>query len=495
MLLLSGCRSQELPQYAQSEKGKPRATSEDISANSKGLGKGEKVASGHYASIPGFQQIFADVAEKAVPAVVSVRSEKEAPMGQGSDSEAESNSPFHWFFTPKGRDGASGNRHRESGLGSGVIISQDGFMLTNNHVIDGADVIRVTTSDDQEWSAKLVGADQASDVAVLKIQAKGPFPAMPMGNSDKLRIGEWILAVGNPYGLSQTVTAGIISAKGRSNTGINSYENFLQTDAAINPGNSGGALMNLDGELIGINTAIFTKSGGYQGIGFAIPINMARKIMEDLIRDGEVTRGWLGVSIQPIDPGLAEALGLKESRGALVGGVVEGSPAEKAGLKRGDVLLSMDGKALRDHSDLLNRIAMVSPGTWIVMDLRRSGKDMTLRLQVAKRDEKRLTTMNDNTPDGQGAEKLGIDIAPVSQLMRERYRLGASIKRGVVITDIESGSRAATGRLREGDVILEVNRLRVTDPLQFEDLLKRAMKGNRILFLIGRDGETFYTAI
>lgn len=441
--------------------------------------------------VPGFQHVFADVAEKAIPAVVSVHSEKSAPSEPVFEMGPDG-TPFHWFFGPDGQ--RRGNR-RESGLGSGVLISKDGYVLTNNHVVEGADVIRVTLSDDRELSAKLVGADKASDLAVLKISEGGPFSIMPMGDSEKLRIGEWVLAVGSPYGLSQTVTFGIISAKGRSNTGINSYENFLQTDAAINPGNSGGALVNLQGELIGINTAIFSRSGGYQGIGFAIPINMARVIMEDLIRDGEVTRGWLGVSIQPIDQGLAEALGLKENKGALVGGVIEGSPADKAGIKRGDVILKLDNQALRDHSDLLNRIAMIRPGTWVTLVVHRSGKELVYKVKVQKRDEKRLSGMRDNAPDGPAAESLGLTVAPASQMMKERYSIDKSAERGVVITEIDRGGRAARAKLREGDVIVEVNRSRVTDPLQFDELLRDALRGNRVLLLVNRGGETFYATL
>jgi serine protease Do len=446
------------------------------------------------AAMAGFQHVFADVAEKAIPAVVSVHSEKETPSEPMFELGPDG-TPFHWFFGPDGQ--RRGNR-RESGLGSGVLISKDGYVLTNNHVIEGADVIRVTLSDDRELSAKLVGADKASDLAVLKIsdaEKEGPFSTMPMGDSDKMRIGEWILAVGSPYGLSQTVTAGIISAKGRSNTGINSYENFLQTDAAINPGNSGGALMNMQGELIGINTAIFSRSGGYQGIGFAIPINMARVIMEDLIRDGEVTRGWLGVSIQPIDQGLAEALGLRENKGALVGGVIDGSPADKAGIKRGDVILKLDGQALRDHSDLLNRIAMIRPGNWITLIVHRGGKELSFKTKVQKRDEKRLSRMSDNAPEGPAAEALGLTVAPVSQLMKERYNIDKSAERGVVVTEVDKGGRAARGKVREGDVIVELNRRRITDPLQFDDLLRNALRGNRVLLLVSRGGETFYTTL
>ncbi len=300
-----------------------------------------------------FQQIFADVAGSALPAVVSIHSEKEVV---------------------------------ETGLGSGVIIDSDGTILTNNHVIEGADRIQVQLHDDREFEAEVLGADPPSDLAIIRLKnAGGFFTAMPLGNSDQLRIGEWVLAVGSPYGLSQTVTTGIISAKGRHNTGINSYENFLQTDAAINPGNSGGALLNLRGELVGINTAIFSQSGGYQGIGFAIPINMAKKISADLIRDGKVTRGWLGVSIQSLNSEQALTLGLKDRRGAFVGGVLPGGPAEKAGIRRGDVILLVGQSPIQDPNDLLNYIALQPPGTSVDVKLNRGGKLLVLKAQIDRR--------------------------------------------------------------------------------------------------------------
>ena len=327
-----------------------------------------------------FPQIFADVAEGALPSVVSISTERDVAVPADVD-------PFEYFF---GRPSPERGPHRESGLGSGVIMSGDGTILTNNHVVEGVRRIRVQFHDGREADATMVGADPATDLAVIRVKAShgsGPLPAMPLGDSERLRVGEWVIAVGSPYGLSHTVTTGIISAKGRHNTGINSYENFLQTDAAINPGNSGGALVNLRGELVGINTAIFSRSGGYQGIGFAIPVNMARKIAADLIRDGTVTRGWLGVSIRPLDPALAEAVGVPDRRGALVGGVVPGSPAEKAGLRRGDVIVRIDGRDMAGPNALLNHVAMLSPGTWIEIGIVREGEAATLRARVTRREE------------------------------------------------------------------------------------------------------------
>ncbi|MBW8887569.1 MAG: DegQ family serine endoprotease [Fibrobacteres bacterium] len=463
-----------------------------------------------------FQQIFADAAEKAIPAVVSITSEHDVPASEpGRYDDYLENGPFHYFFgSPDGsrgggpsrdggaskdgdpsREGGSGLRSRkETGLGSGVIISSGGYILTNNHVIEGADRVKVRLSDETEYIASVVGADKPSDLAVVKIKAKlGKLPTLPLGDSDKLRIGEWVLAVGNPYGLSHTVTTGIISAKGRKNTGINNYENFLQTDAAINPGNSGGALMNLSGELIGINTAIFSRSGGYQGIGFAIPINMAKKITRDLIRDGEVTRGWLGVSIQPLDPDAAQSLKLKARddgqapRGALVGGVVPGSPAELAGLKRGDVIVKVGDAEIQDASDLLNRIALLIPNQFVDVRVLREGITLDFKTRIAKRDEKRVAGAHVES-DEDARHPAGLSVARLSREVKQRFGLDKALGRGVVVTAVEAGSRAATAGVHEGDVVLEVNRVAVDDAEAFAVAMAQAKKGNKILMLVNRKG-------
>ena len=360
LLILTGCQHESFwtrkrPVPQQLENSQPQiATSDSSSIVPKSAGK--------YGD---FQQIFADVAEASLSAVVSSRNEQGVESGEFGE---------------------------EGGLGSGVLIDSGGIILTNNHVIEGAARIRVQLYDDREFDAEILGADKPSDLAVIRIKNnKGPFAAMPLGDSEKLRIGEWVIAVGSPYGLSQTVTTGIISAKGRHNTGINSYENFLQTDAAINPGNSGGALLNLHGELVGINTAIFSRSGGYQGIGFAIPISMAKKISADLIRDGAVTRGWLGVSIQSL--GSEAAAGNSNHKGALVGGVIPGGPAEKAGIKRGDIIIRLGPKAISDANDLLNYIALQSPGSRMDVELNRNGKSLVLNAELTRRDENLMAKM------------------------------------------------------------------------------------------------------
>jgi serine protease Do len=442
-----------------------------------------------------FQQVFADVAEKAVPAVVSISSEHNVAGGEGdpSSDDFSDNGPLHFFFgTPESR---GARPRKETGLGSGVIISPTGYILTNNHVIEGADAITVKLNDESEYKAEIVGTDKPSDVAVIKLKGvKSKLPTLPLGDSDKLRIGEWVVAVGNPYGLSQTVTTGIISAKGRKNTGINSYENFLQTDAAINPGNSGGALLNLSGELIGINTAIFSRSGGYQGIGFAIPISMAKKITRDLIRDGEVTRGWLGVSIQPVDPDVADAMGLKEKKGALVGGVVPGSPAETAGIKRGDVITKVDEIEIKDSNDLLNRIALLTPNQWVHVWVIREGMTLDCKARISKRDEKRLATYHGEEPAESEAQG-GLGVAGLTKELRDKYHLGKNVDHGVVVTGVEPDSRAAGARLREGDVILEVNRKAVKSAESFRASMAQATKGNKILLLVNRNGSTFFTTL
>jgi len=453
------------------------------------------------AGLHDFQQVFADVAEKAIPAVVSVYSERNigSPESGSPYDDFLDNGPFQYFFNQPGGKKANPHSHKETGLGSGVIISPSGYILTNNHVIDGADVIKVQLLDETEYVASIVGTDKPSDMAVIKIKAKKLLPTIPLGSSEKLRIGEWVIAVGNPYGLSHTVTTGIISAKGRKNTGINSYENFLQTDAAINPGNSGGALMNLSGELIGINTAIFSRSGGYQGIGFAIPIDMAKKITQDLIRDGEVTRGWLGVSIQPLDPDQAEALKLGEHgdgmvHGAMVGGVVPGSPAEKAGIKRGDVITKVGDLEVKDANDLLNQIALLLPNKTVDVWVIRDGITLTFKARIAKRDEKRLASIRGGDEDGEPAT-VGLQVAGLNKEIKERFGIEKSLTRGVVILSVEADSRAARAHLREGDVITEINRIAVLNLEGFRASMAQASKGNKILLQVNRKGNALFVTL
>ena len=325
---------------------------------------------------------FVEVTKATKPAVVNISTTKVVRF-RGAPYSPFFNDPFfrRFFGDDFFREFRAPREQREQSLGSGVIVSQDGYIVTNNHVVEGASEIRVLVGDQREFKGRVVATDPRTDVAVVKIAGHG-LPTIPWGDSDRLQVGEWTLAIGNPFGLNQTVTAGIISATGRANVGIADYEDFIQTDAAINPGNSGGALVNVRGELIGINTAIFSRSGGYMGIGFAIPSNMVREVMEDLIKRGKVTRGWLGVHIQLLAPDLAKKFGLKEAHGVLVGEVSGGSPAAKAGMNRGDVILELAGKRVEDPEHLRNEVARTEPGKRIPVKIWRGSKEMILQVEI-----------------------------------------------------------------------------------------------------------------
>ncbi len=320
---------------------------------------------------------YADAAKAAVPAVVFVYTSQEV-----KSRHPFLNDPlFRHFFGDRYGD----QPQRQSGLGSGVIVSADGYILTNYHVVEAADEIEVASNDGRKFKAKIVGADPESDLAVLKINAKSPLPTITFAATDSLRVGDVVLAIGNPFGVGQTVTSGIVSALGRSHLGINTFENFIQTDAAINPGNSGGALIDANGLLVGINTAIYSQSGGSMGIGFAIPVSLARSVMEQIIKTGAVTRGWIGVEVQEISPEIAESFGLKSTQGAIIAGVMRGSPADKAGIKPGDVLLAVEGKPVKDAQVMLDLIASLIPGQTAKFKVRREGKELDLAGTIGKR--------------------------------------------------------------------------------------------------------------
>jgi serine protease Do len=466
----------------------------------------------------GFKTIFADIAEKVVPTVVSVIPTK-------IDTVTFSNNPFYQFFG--GGDPFGGNgldeffgppqgqgrqrraqppvekrEFRQQGLGSGVIVSKDGYILTNFHVVAGANEIEVKTSDKRSFQAEVVGADSLADVAVIKIKEKVEnLPVAYLGNSDKLRPGDWAVAVGNPFSLTSTVTMGIISAlKRTAASGNEAYQNFIQTDAAINPGNSGGALVNINGELIGINTMIYTQSGGYMGIGFAIPINMARQIMEDLIFEGKVTRGWLGVMIQDLDQNTRDAMGLdQETKGVLIGDVFKGQPADKAGIKRGDIVTAVNGKNVESPNELRNAIAAIHPGEKAPLDILRGGKKMTLyatlTLKDAKKAQSALTSGNGPTSGESGdiAEKLGIKVGNLTAKEYDDLGLDPAVK-GVIVVEVDPASQAAAQGMQQNDVILEVNRQTVTSVKEFKQAAKSVRAGESILLLVLRDGNTFFKA-
>jgi serine protease Do len=420
-----------------------------------------------------------DVAERVSPAVVSVYTSRPIAIV----------SPYDLPF--------GGSRAEQQSLGSGAIVAADGVILTNNHVVDHAKDVRVVLADRREFVAKIVGTDRKTDLAVLRIDAKN-LPVLPFGDSSKIRVGETVIAVGNPLGVGQTVSRGIISAKGRANVGITDYEDFLQTDAAINPGNSGGALVSLRGELIGINTAIASRTGGFQGIGFAIPSNMARQVMELLLKDGKVSRGQMGVMVQDLTPALAATMDGAPKDGVLVGDVMERSPAEKAGLKRGDVVTKLDGEPLRSSSDLRNRVALRGAGKEARLTIWRGGetKEMTIKLRAEAEEKKVTETMSDDDePEarverGQASGLAGVRVTPATPALLRRAGLSSNL-RGVFVTSSEPP--ASHAGLHEGDLIVEVNHKPVES---VADLRKGIEEGPKnALIAIRRGPGTVFVAV
>ena len=427
-----------------------------------------------------------EVVAAVKPSVVNIASSRTI-KGGGALSPFSNNPFFKRFF---GEDPGSSEKprgHRQSALGSGVIVHQEGLILTNNHVIKGADEIKVILSDKREFQGKVIGTDPKTDLAVIKIDSDN-LPVIGLGDSDKLRAGEIVLAIGNPFGLNQTVTMGIVSATGRANVGIADYEDFIQTDAPINPGNSGGALVNIKGELIGINTAIFSTTGGYQGIGFAIPSNMAKTVMESLIKKGKVVRGWLGVTIQTLTPELSKQFALKDEKGVLVADVTEDSPAEKAGIQRGDIVLAFGGKEIEDGRSLRNMVAGTIPNTQVKVKLIRDGNPKTVEVMISEMPTEIQTVakMFENQLKGVQVQ----NIAPA--LMRD---LGIPKRiAGVVITDIEEGS-PAEGVLMKDDIIMEINKNRVSNTKDYESAVSKIKSEQNVLLLIFRKDAAFYVTL
>ena len=434
-----------------------------------------------------------DVAERTVRSVVNIATEKTVAV------DPQAMNPFGGLFGPFGRPGAPGmqgpqgmqpQERVQQGRGSGVIVGDNGLILTNNHVVGGADEIQVTLSDGRTFEADVVGTDEMSDLAVVRLQSPPKdLVALPYGDSTALRLGQPVLAIGNPFGIGQTVTMGIVSATGRTNLGIVDYEDFIQTDAAINPGNSGGALVNLDGELIGINTAIVSRSGGYQGIGFAIPTAMAQKIAEDLLDDGKVSRGYLGVAIQDLDDGLRAAMELDTEGGVLIADVTPGSAAEKAGFERGDVVVEFDGEGVANLNAFRMSVADAGAGESFKAVVLRDGKRKKL---TGKLDERGGTAAVAPSTDADSSS-LGLGLRPLSPELRARLDMPASVRGGVLVEEVEPSGPAARAGVRPGDVILEVNRRAVSDPGQVANALKAS--GDRVLMLVLREGATLFVVV
>ena len=375
---------------------------------------------------------------------------------------------------------------RQRSLGSGFIVDSDGSILTNNHVVENAQKIMVRLADDQEYEAKVIGRDPKTDIAVIKIEAKKALPAASFGDSDRLEVGEWVVAIGNPFGLDSTVTSGIVSAKGR-HIGQGPYDNFIQTDASINPGNSGGPLINLRGEVIGINTAIFSRTGGNIGIGFAIPINLVKELLPQLRGKGKVTRGYLGVLIQKVTPEIAESLGMDRARGALVANVSKDGPAEKAGVKVGDVIVEFDGAEVRDSSDLPIIVARTPVDKKVRMKVLRDKRELTLGAAVGElKDEEVIASVPEKGELGLTVQKLTPQIAE---------SLGLDKTEGIVVTAVESGSAAEESGIRRGDVIVEINRKPVRNVEDYRKAIAGTRKGKGVLFLVRRGDSTLFLAL
>ena len=434
---------------------------------------------------------FSAVLEPLLPAVVNISTSKVVKNQQRGESPFFNDPFFRQFF---GEGEQQPREQREHSLGSGVIVNPEGYILTNNHVVDGASDVQVTLSDKRQLKAKIVGTDPRTDIAVLKIPASN-LATVTLGDSSKAKVGDVVLAIGDPFGIGETATMGIVSATGRRNLsleGPGGYEDFIQTDASINPGNSGGALVNTRGELIGINTAIISNGGGgNQGIGFAVPVNMARGVMEQILKTGKVTRGYLGVSIQGITPDLAKAFNLPSAEGALVGDVTPDSPGAKAGLQKGDVITSLNGQKIADYTDLRLRISQTPPGTSVNLEVYRNGQKQQMKATLVEFPEKAETAQN--APEGETPTLEGVQVENLSNDIAQQLNLPAGT-RGVVITRVDPDSTAAETGLERGDVIQEVNRKPVNSVEQFRAAV-RAAANQPLLLLINRGGSSSYVVI
>lgn len=444
---------------------------------------------------------FTTLAAKCGPAVVNVNTERKASSSDMDDffGEMFRNMPpgFEKFFDQFGgkRDGGKNKRpmRKQKSLGSGFLVSADGYIVTNNHVVADSDIIHVTMDSNngkpRDFRATLIGADEETDLALLKIEGRD-LPYLTFGNSDKLQVGEWLLAIGNPFGLDHTVTAGILSATGR-NIRSGPFDNFLQTDASINPGNSGGPLLNMAGQVVGINTAIIASG---QGIGFAIPSNMAAKIIDQIKAGKKISRGWIGVTIQDVDENIAKALGMKEQAGALVGSVLENEPAQKAGIRDGDVILAVDGKNIDDSAALLREIADKAPGSQAVLKIWREGKVMEITVALGERKAINNDARNGRSMKQQDSSELGISARPLRPIERKQLKVPGDD--GLLITGIEQDKPAAEADLRQGDVILKANQEPVSSVAQLNKIVKeKGTSRGAIMLQILRGGETYLRAV
>lgn len=434
-----------------------------------------------------FSDAFAELATKVTPGVVAIVSEKTVNVAAHDQFRG---TPFEHFFGTPRRGQPREREFQQHGQGSGVIVrhSEEYYILTNNHVVRNADEIQVQMADDRYFDAEVVGTDSLSDLAVLKIDA-GSLLAIPFGDSDALRVGEMVLAIGNPFGYEHSVTSGIVSALGRGRS-VQEYGSFIQTDAAINLGNSGGALINLRGELIGINTAIVSRNGGYQGIGFSIPVNLVKDVMEQLIEHGEVRRGLLGVEIGNIDPITAEALGMENTQGVLINRVIADRAAGKAGVKRGDVVLAVDGELVRNATELKSLIGATLPGVRVELRILRDGREKKIKVTLDQLTEEVIAS---RSVDRTERDRLGLGVQELTPEIARQ--LGYEEEKGVLVSQVERGSEAARRGLRRGDLIQEVNHQPVDSVEDYEDALARVEPGEAVLLLIRRNGYTRFIGL
>lgn len=436
---------------------------------------------------------FSALAKKIKPAVVNIRTTK---VIHGRDmfkrfyGQKDKSDPFEEFFN-RFFNNLPDKDLRQKSLGSGFIISSDGYILTNYHVVEGAEKISIFLADKREFEAKIVGKDEKTDIVLIKIDThKEDLPVISLGDSDSLNIGDWVIAIGNPFGLGHTLTQGIVSAKARI-IGAGPYDNFIQTDAAINPGNSGGPLINMKGQVVGINTAIVATG---QGIGFAIPINMAKNILPELKKTGGVTRGWLGVAIQGVTPEIARAVGLKEPKGAIVSIVYPGDPADKAGVKKGDVILKINSQEVKDSYSLTRLIAGLKPESKVKIIVWRNKREVELIAKLKKRTDKHVASLYDNRRDSEIKEdKLGLKLKEITPEISSRYNLEDTS--GVLVLDIDPKGSASSSDIRQGDIIKEINGCQVKGIDDYMDVLHDVKKGDTVLLLVQRGPNPLYVAI
>lgn len=428
---------------------------------------------------------FSELVKQASPSVVNISVEKVVRGRGGAPLPFGPDDPLRDFF-----ERFFGNQmpkdFKQRGLGTGFIINKEGFILTNNHVVENADEIKVRLADEKEFSAKIIGRDPKTDLALIRIEAKQPLKPLPLGDSDELGVGDWVVAIGNPFGLGNTVTAGIVSAKYRQ-LGAGAYDNFIQTDASINPGNSGGPLLNTAGEVIGINTAIFSRSGGSVGIGFAIPINMAKDLLPQL-KKGKVVRGWLGVMIQKITADLKDKLDLKDEKGVLVADVTKDGPADKAGIKRGDVIVSFDGKEIKEMKDLPFIVASTPVAKKVMVEVIRKGKIKSIEVKIGElQDEKISEEVVAAKPE------LGMVVEEITPELAKNF--GLSETKGIIVVKVGNNTPAGEAGIKPGDIIIEIDQIPMENVEQFNRKIKDYKAGDTILFLVKRSKTTVYLTL